>query len=426
MGKIKAETPKCGLSGDEVGIPDIGLCRAGPKGFDPGLKDVMIRNRNQPEGNTQTGRDLALLESKFGQAGQNVDIAKIGLWGIFATFGFDFAINPSTFDHDPRRSGDRGNVGQTGPGQKGKHDSDKKLAKLADGHGDLTGGDAAMKAPATSGVNGAFHYPDPLQDGAKAGDRMDIFMAGLDQQAFLAALAIALLAGFVKGVVGFAMPMIMVSGFAVFLPKELALAALILPTLATNISQAFRQGIGPVKETLATYRRFLIATLVCIAISAPFAEVIPKTLYLLLLGVPISVFAALQLLGRSLAIKLQHRVRAEWALGVVSGLYGGISGIWGPPLLVFLLSTGAKKAESVRAQGVIYLISAVILLAAHLTTGLANLHSLGFSAALCVPGLIGMVLGNAVQNRLDQERFRRWTQGLLVVTGLNMIRQALV
>ena len=255
---------------------------------------------------------------------------------------------------------------------------------------------------------------------------MDIFMAGLDQQAFLAALAIALLAGFVKGVVGFAMPMIMVSGFAVFLPKELALAALILPTLATNISQAFRQGIGPVKETLATYRRFLIATLVCIAISAPFAEVIPKTLYLLLLGVPISVFAALQLLGRSLAIKLQHRVRAEWALGVVSGLYGGISGIWGPPLLVFLLSTGAKKAESVRAQGVIYLISAVILLAAHLTTGLANLHSLGFSAALCVPGLIGMVLGNAVQNRLDQERFRRWTQGLLVVTGLNMIRQALV
>jgi hypothetical protein len=40
--------------------------------------------------------------------------------------------------------------------------------------------------------------------------------------------------------------------------------------------------------------------------------------------------------------------------------------------------------------------------------------------------MIGMVLGNAVQNRLDQNRFRRWTQGLLVVTGLNMIRQALV
>ena len=65
---------------------------------------------------------------------------------------------------------------------------------------------------------------------------MDIFMAGLEPQAFVAALAIALLAGFVKGVVGFAMPMIMVSGFAMFLPKELALAGLILPTLVTNTS----------------------------------------------------------------------------------------------------------------------------------------------------------------------------------------------
>lgn len=255
---------------------------------------------------------------------------------------------------------------------------------------------------------------------------MDMFMAGLDPQVFAAALAITLFAGVVKGAVGFAMPLILVSGFAIFLPKELALAGLILPTLVTNISQAFRQGIGPAQETVVTYRRFLIATLVCIGISAPFAEAIPKTLYLLMLGVPITAFAALQLMGRSLAIKLQHQNRAEWGLGVVSGLYGGISGIWGPPLLVFLLSTGTEKVQSVRAQGVVFLISAVMLLAAHLATGLVNLQTLGFSAALCVPALIGMTLGYSVQDRLDQQRFRRWTQGLLVVTGLNMIRQALV
>lgn len=255
---------------------------------------------------------------------------------------------------------------------------------------------------------------------------MDMFMAGLDPRVFVAALAITLFAGVVKGAVGFAMPMILVSGFAIFLPKELALAGLILPTLVTNISQAFRQGIGPAKATVVTYRRFLLATLVCIGISAPFAEDIPKTVYLLLLGVPITAFAGLQLMGRSLAIKLQHRNRAEWSLGVISGLYGGISGIWGPPLLVFLLSTGAEKVPSVRAQGVVFLISAVTLLAAHLATGLVNPQTLGFSAALCVPALIGMMLGYAVQDRLDQQRFRRWTQGLLVVTGLNMIRQALV
>lgn len=250
--------------------------------------------------------------------------------------------------------------------------------------------------------------------------------AGLTVPEFAAALGITLFAGFVKGAVGFAMPLILISAFAVFLPAPLALAGLMLPTLVTNISQALRQGVGPALETARTYRRFLIGTVVCIALSAPFAGAIPRTVYLLLLGIPITAFAALQLAGRSLAIRLQHRDRAEWALGAVGGLYGGISGIWGPPLLVFLLSTGAGKVQAIRAQGVVFLIGAVALLASHLGTGLANAQSLGFSAALCVPALAGLYLGYAVQDRLDQARFRRWTQGLLVLTGLNMIRQALI
>lgn len=253
----------------------------------------------------------------------------------------------------------------------------------------------------------------------------DLISAGLPTHLVLAALGLTLFAGFVKGAVGFAMPLILVSGFAIFLPKELALAGLILPTLLTNISQALRQGVGPARETAFTYRRFLVGTVICIGISAPFAEVIPRTAYLLLLGIPITIFAGLQLMGRSLAIKLQHRNGAEWVLGVIGGLYGGISGIWGPPLLVFLLSTGAEKVTAIRAQGVVFLIGAVALLAAHLYTGLANAQTLGFSAALCVPALIGLYAGYAVQDRLDQQRFRRWTQGLLVLTGLNMVRQAL-
>lgn len=254
---------------------------------------------------------------------------------------------------------------------------------------------------------------------------LDAMTAGLPTGVFAAVLAITLFAGFVKGAVGFAMPLILVSAFAVILPQDLALAGLILPTLVTNVSQAFRQGVGPAVETMRTYHRFLIATVVCIALSAPFADAIPRTVYLLMLGLPITVFAGLQLTGRSLAIRLHHRDRAEWGLGVIGGLYGGVSGIWGPPLLVFLLSTGADKLRMIRAQGVVFLIGAVMLLVAHLATGIANAATLGFSAALCLPALVGLFLGYRVQDRLDQQRFRRWTQALLVLTGLNMVRLAL-
>ena len=48
----------------------------------------------------------------------------------------------------------------------------------------------------------------------------ELFSAGLSAEAFAAALAVTLFAGFVKGAVGFAMPMILVSAFAIFLPQH--------------------------------------------------------------------------------------------------------------------------------------------------------------------------------------------------------------
>ena len=255
---------------------------------------------------------------------------------------------------------------------------------------------------------------------------MDWAMEGMDPLAFWAAMAVTLFAGFVKGAVGFAMPLIMVSAFNGFLPPEMAVAGLILPTLVTNLLQATRQGMAAAIGSVVAYRRFLIGTVVFIVVSAPFLTVIPRVAYLLLLGVPVTAFAAAQLAGVPLALPLQHRARAEWGLGIVGGLFGGVSGIWGPPLLVYLLSVGAEKAETVRVQGVVFLIGAVALLVAHLRTGVADAASLGFSAALVVPALLGMVVGYRVQDRLDQARFRRLTQALLVLTGLNLVRQALL
>lgn len=256
---------------------------------------------------------------------------------------------------------------------------------------------------------------------AELGSAVDLPLVAL-----VAAGLITFFAGFVKGAVGFAMPLIMISGFTIFLPPQQALAGLILPTLVTNISQAFRQGVPAAQGTVVTYRRFILATLVMLLISAQFVDDLPQAAFLLLLGLPITAFAVLQLSGVPLALRLEHRVRAEWALGAVGGLYGGISGIWGPPLLVYLLSTGVGKVETVRAQGVVFLLGAIVLCAAHLGTGLLAGPTLLFSALMVLPAMLGQQIGLAVQDRLDQRRFRRWTQLLLVLTGANLIRQGLV
>jgi uncharacterized membrane protein YfcA len=75
---------------------------------------------------------------------------------------------------------------------------------------------------------------------------------------------------------------------------------------------------------------------------------------------------------------------------------------------------------------VVFLIGAFVLLLAHVHSGVITLETGAFSVALTVPAQLGQMVGTWVQDRLDQRRFRRWTQVLLVLTGLNLARLALM
>ena len=249
-------------------------------------------------------------------------------------------------------------------------------------------------------------------------------MFGLEPWQFVAAFGVTAFAGFVKGALGFAMPMIMISAFGSIMPAPVALAAMILPTLFTNIQQAVRDGRPAAVASAVKFRLHIAMVGIFICVSAGFAAVIPQWVMYALLGVPITLFALWQLSGRPLVLNLRHRRRAEGGSGVIGGLYGGISGIWGPPLIVYLLSVGTEKREQVRVQGVVFLIGAVVLTVALLFSGLLNASTLPLSAVLCIPAFAGMMAGFALQDRLDVEQFRRWTLLLLILTGLNLIRRA--
>lgn len=250
-------------------------------------------------------------------------------------------------------------------------------------------------------------------------------MFGLEPWQFWAAMAITAFSGFVKGAIGFAMPMVMMSAFGSIMPATTALAALILPVLFTNIQQGLRQGPAAARESVVQFRWHIGMVIVFMLISAGFATRIPQWLMYLLLGVPIIAFAGWQLAGWPLQLPVHRQCRAEIVSGAVGGLYGGVSGIWGPPLIVYLLSIGIGKAEQVRVQGVVFLIGAAVLTVAHLYSGVLNAQTLPLSALLCLPAFAGMQAGFRLQDRLDLGQFRRWTLVLLVLTGGNLVRRAL-
>lgn len=254
---------------------------------------------------------------------------------------------------------------------------------------------------------------------------MEFLSGGLPVWGFALACAVTLFAGFVKGAVGFAMPLIMISAFSSFMPPETALAALILSVLSTNLHQSFRFGFAPALSSARKYWRMIAMTCLGILITAPFVVYLPQRLMLGLLGVPVMGFALMQLSGWKPVIQPRHRNPAEYGLGLIGGLYGGISGIWGPPVIVYMLAVNTPKAEMVRVLGVVFMIGAVVLTGAHLSSGVLNAVTLPFSAVLIVPAALGMWLGFQMQDRLDAERFRRWTLLVLIVIALNLMRQAL-
>lgn len=253
---------------------------------------------------------------------------------------------------------------------------------------------------------------------------MDLPFPDLSPLAVALALCVALLAGVVKGIVGFAMPMIMISGLSSLMTPEIALAGLILPTLITNGMQALRQGPRAAVGSIGRFRLFLLVGLVALLISSQLVAVLRAEILLLAIGVPVAGFACLQLAGWQPKLGGQTR-GLDVGIGAFAGFIGGLSGVWGPPVVAYLTAMNTEKRDQMRIQGVIYGLGAVALTFAHILSGVFDRAGAVFSAALIVPAVLGMWLGGKVQDRIDQRAFKRATLVVLLVAAANLIRRAL-
>lgn len=255
---------------------------------------------------------------------------------------------------------------------------------------------------------------------------MTEFFSQIELPLLMMAFAITVIAGFVKGAVGFAMPLIMISGMSAFMDPKLALAALIVPTVLANVWQALRGGVAQMISLAAKYKVYLGIVLLFIMLSAQLVKVMPTSVLFLILGISITAVTGYLLSGAKLTLNPETKYRSEILIGTFAGFLGGISGVWGPPTVAYLTAVNTPKKEQVQIQGVIYGLGAVVLMLAHLKSGVLNMQTLPLSLAMIVPALIGMGLGFWVQDRLDQRRFRRVTLIILALAGLNLIRKGLM
>ena len=170
----------------------------------------------------------------------------------------------------------------------------------------------------------------------------------------VAACAIAVLAGLVKGLVGFAMPMVLISGLGSIVAPDVALAWLILPTLVTNWLQALRQGVGAALRSLHKFRTFLLSGSIVLVISAQLVSILPGAVLLLIIGVPVVIYSAFAMLMGRIHWRLPGQSRQtdqEAGIGCRSqGSFGGISGVWGPPNVAIMLTAIEHRKDRTDAR----------------------------------------------------------------------------
>lgn len=239
------------------------------------------------------------------------------------------------------------------------------------------------------------------------------------------AFAVSVAAGVIKGAVGFALPLIMVSGLSTIMDPKLAIATMILPVVMSNLVQTFRQGLGEAISAAQEYWRYLLVVCAAILLVAQTLPFIPTQTFYLVVGVPVVGLSVLQLVGYRPVIPLHRRRAAEWGIGLISGIFGGVAGTWGPTTVLYLIAIGTPKTRQMIVQGVIYGTGAIALFAAHLNSGLFNAKTAPLSALLLIPAYFGMWIGFRLQDRMDAELFRKATLVVLVVAGLNLLRRGI-
>ncbi|OUD09465.1 hypothetical protein BVC71_06335 [Marivivens niveibacter] len=255
---------------------------------------------------------------------------------------------------------------------------------------------------------------------------MDALFSLISPELLAFAFVVTVIAGTVKGAIGFAMPLIMISGLSILIDPKLVVAGIILPIVLTNILQVTKGGLKNAWDALMEYRTYVILVCIMILITSQFVAYVSADMMLLGLGVIVTVLCAIQIAGVRVEIPPHRRKVGSVIAGILSGILGGFSGTWGPTTVLYLVAVDTPKAKQFSVQGVVYGAGAVMLLIGHLKSGILNAQTVPFSLALIPPGVLGMWIGFKIHDRIDQVLFRKATLWVLLIAGINLVRRGIM
>jgi uncharacterized membrane protein YfcA len=208
---------------------------------------------------------------------------------------------------------------------------------------------------------------------------------------------------------------------ATVLDLPTAIALMIVPVLTSNVIQAL-QG----KKKAATLRRFwpLLLTLIpCTVVAAQYVSTVDLHTGSLVLGVIVVLFSLSQLIRFRFSISTTQERLLNPAIGIVAGLLGGLSNLFGPPLIMYLVALKLEKDDFVTTIGLLFIVASATLYTTLAFEGVVTFENATASLIAALPVMAGVFLGTRLRGRIDQRSFERVLLVVLVLIGLNLVRR---
>ena len=231
-------------------------------------------------------------------------------------------------------------------------------------------------------------------------------------------IILAVLAGgLIKGTIGFGMPMVALPIIAFTIPATTAMILLCAPILLTNFLQIkFKEGISSYRFLLM----FLFLVLGLIIGARLILEINLNTITQII-ALSIIFAAVVNCFGFKITnIKNSHEKIITSIIGFGSGILGGLSTFYGPPMLAYMVAVDLPKEKFVRTVSTMYFIGSFPLYGSLIYYGFATKEDLLFSIFLIIPAFLGQQIGTKIRDKINQKQFRMSILITLIILGISL------
>ena len=245
-----------------------------------------------------------------------------------------------------------------------------------------------------------------------------MFLEYFETITFAVILCSVFFGGIVKGSVGIGMSMFSVPLIAFILPPTKAMMLLCFPVIVTNFIQM------DIKRGVSNYRflpMFMTLFLGIIIGGKLILSLNLKTISIII-ALTIIIFTSFNFLGLNLNwLKPKYEKIISIFIGFFSGILGGVSTFYAPPIITFLVSLNLAKENFIRTTATMYFLASIPLYSSLIFHGLGNFYDLLVSLIITAPALLGQYLGTKIRVRLSNEIFRKTILVILIIIGFSLL-----